>query len=259
MHFSPDGSHFLMYSGLKVGIWNSKGDLQSASISHKDQILDALFTPDCQHILTLSRDSLLSEWTLDGKLVRPIVDNERKLTVEFSPDGKTLVTGSSDGLVSFIDYKSGKILGGSRGEYDDYIQYAHYFPDGKKVLISDAFNQSTIISPPDGKTLKQGLFGSKYATVKFLNNGNNLLVMSSDAIGLWTADNRRITTFLQINERSEKPTLSTAISKDNKRIFIAFNNGTARQYLTPEGIADWMKQHPDMRFKLVEKERYAIQ
>ena len=259
VHFSPDGSHFLMYSSLKVGIWNSKGDLQSASISHKDQILDALFTPDCQHILTLSRDSLLSEWTLDGKLVRPIVDNERKLTVEFSPDGKTLVTGSSDGLVSFIDYKSGKILGGSRGEYDDYIQYAHYFPDGKKVLISDAFNQSTIISPPDGKTLKQGLFGSKYATVKFLNNGNNLLVMSSDAIGLWTADNRRITTFLQINERPDKPTLSTAISKDNKRIFIAFNNGTARQYLTPEGIADWMKQHPDMRFKLVEKERYAIQ
>ena len=43
-----------------------------------------------------------------------------------------------------------------------------------------------------------------------------------------------------------------------KRIFIAFDNGTAKQYYTPEGIADWLKQHPAMRFLDIEKERYTI-
>ncbi len=257
VHFAPDGAHFLMYSGKKVGIWNSNGDLQSATISHKDEILEAIFTPNSKNILTLSRDNKLSEWTLDGILVRNIIDNERNISVEFSPNGKTILTGGNDGFVKLRDYQSGNLLRQLGGE-KSYIHSATFFPDGKKILTLDGENHSAIVST-DGKPLYQKLFGGKFATAQFMNEGKYLLVMSSDAIELWTADNHRITTYQQIHEREEKPTFSTAISKDSKRILVAFDNGTAKQYLTPEGIADWLKQHPDMRFMTIEKERYAIQ
>ncbi len=256
IQYAPDGMHFLMYGSKKVGVWHKNGDILSDTINHQDEIMDAIFTPDSKHILTLSRDSFLSEWTLEGTLVRHIVEHERNLSVEFSPDGKTILTGSSDGFTKLRDYATGKILQQYSNE-KNYIQSAQFFPDGKKILTLYSDNHSAIISE-DGKPLYQKLFGGKLATVTFLNQGKYLLAMTSDAIELWTADNQRLTNYLKINEHAEKPTFSTAVSKDGKRFFIAFDNGTARQYYTPEGIADWLKKHPAMRFLDIEKERYAI-
>lgn len=256
VHYSPDGNHFLMFGSKKVSVWYKNGDILSDTISHQDEIMDAIFTPDSKHILTLSRDSLLSEWTLEGSLVRHIIEHERNLSVEFSPDGKTILTGDSESFTKLRDYATGKTLQ-QYGNEKSYIQSAQFFPDGKKILTLDSENHSAIISQ-DGKPLYQKLFGGKTATVTFLNQGKYLLAITSDAIELWTTDNQRLTNYLQINERAEKPTNSTAVSKDGKRIFIAFDNGTARQYYTPEGIADWLKQHPAMRFMDVEKERYSI-
>ena len=256
IRYSPDGMHFLMFGSKKVGIWHKNGDILSDTISHQDEIMDAIFTPDSKHILTLSRDSLLSEWTLEGSLVRHIIEHERNLSLEFSPDGKKILTGSSEGFTKLRDYATGKTLQ-QYGNEKNYIQSARFFPDGKKILTLDSENHSAIISE-DGKPLYQKLFGGKMATITFLNQGKYLLAMTSDAIELWTADNQRLTSYVQINERAEKPTYSTAVSKDDKRIFIAFNNGTAKQYYTPEGIADWLKLHPTMRFLDIEKERYRI-
>jgi WD40 repeat protein len=257
VHFSPDGAHFLMYSSKTVGIWNNNGDLQSDTIFHLDEIFDALFTPDSKHILTLSRDSLLSEWTLEGKLVRNIASNERNLSIEFSPDGKTLLTSGSDGFIRMRDYKTGNLIRQLGGE-KNYIQSANFFPDGKKILALDADNHSMILST-EGKQLYQKLFGGKLSVTEYLNKGAYLLLTSSEAIELWSADNRRIITYQQILEREEKPNFSLAISKDSKRILIAFDDGTAKEYLTPEGIADWLKGHPTMQFMPIEKTRYAIQ
>ena len=256
IQYAPDGMHFLMFGSKKVGVWHKNGDILSDTISHQDEIMDAIFTPDSKHILTLSRDSFLSEWTLKGELVRHIIEHERNLSVEFSPDGKTILTGSSDGFTKLRDYVTGKTLQ-QYSNKKNYIQSARFFPDAKKILTLDSDNHSAIISE-DGKPLYKKLFGGKYATVTFLNQGKYLLAMSSDAIELWTADNQRLTNYVQINEHAEKPTFSTAVSKDGRRFFIAFDNGTAKQYYTPEGIADWLKQHPAMRFLNVEKERYSI-
>ncbi len=257
VHYALDGSHFLMFGSKKVGVWHKNGDILSDTISHQDEIMDAIFTPDSKHILTLSRDSFLSEWTLKGEFIRNIIEHERNISVAFSPDGKTILTSGSGVPTKLRDYATGKTLQ-QYGNEKNYIQSARFFPDGKKILTLDSDNHSAIISE-DGKPLYQKLFGGKTATVTFLNQGKYLLAMTSDAIELWTTDNQRLTNYTQINERAEKPTSSTAVSKDDKSIFIAFDNGTAKQFYTPEGIADWLKQHPAMRFLDVEKERYSIQ
>jgi WD40 repeat protein len=257
IHFSPDGAHFLMYGSEKVGIWAKNGDFLNDKISYKDEILEAIFTPDSKHIITLSRDSFLSEWALDGSLVRHLCQNERNTSVEFSTDGKVLLTSGMDGFIRIRDYQSGTVLRQLGGEKNGILS-AQFLPDAKKLLAFDNDMHAMLIAT-DGKALVQKLFGGKFGQIAFVDNGKYLLVLSSDAIQLWTADNHRITTYQQIYERDEKPTFSTAVSKDGKSVFIAFDNGTAKKYLTPEGIADWVKEHPAMRFLPIEKERYAIQ
>ena len=256
-YFSPDGSHFLIYYNQEMRIWNKQDSLPMASVNTKDEILKAIFTPDSKHILTCSRDSLLSEWTLEGAFVRHIAEHERNLSIAFSPDGQTILTSNSDGFSTLRDYKTGKILL-KEGDGKGYMQDAQFLPDGRKILTTSGTNFSTILSL-DGKKRQQKLFGGKMAQAQFLDKGKTILILSPELIDLWTVENQHITTFQRSTERSEKPTFSTAVSNDGQRVLIAFDNGTVKQYLTPNGIADWLKQHPNMRFNQIDKERYSIQ
>jgi hypothetical protein len=57
--------------------------------------------------------------------------------VAFSPDGKTVVTGSGDGSLRFWDARDGHPLGPSRTGLRSSVSTLAYSPDGKTVAVGD--------------------------------------------------------------------------------------------------------------------------
>ena len=142
---------------------------------------------------------------------------------------------------------------------NDFIEYAHYFPDGNKTLISETTNQTSKKATTSEKPTNRVLPAYKPTDRRFLKEGKNQLVMSPDAIGLTASENHSISYFIKSETRSPKLINTIAVSTDSKRILIAFRDSIIRQYLTPEGITDWLKKYPDLNFNVAEKDRYFIQ
>ncbi len=258
VQFSPDGSHFLVYEGKKVSVFTEKGDLVQDKIEVKDTLLSVCFSTDNSHILTASRDSLLSEWDIQGNLVRHIIEHDRSISFELSPDGKYILTGNNDNIAILRDFSTGKIIHQLKGEKpNNYIISTEFLPDGKTILIKDNDNEA-VIYDLNGKIVQQNLFNGKLADVFFFHSAQELLIVFKDSYELWTKDNKRITTYGRITQYDAKPTKSVAIAKDDTRFIMAFDDGSARQYLTLKGITEWLKQHPQMRFNDLEKKRYSI-
>ena len=258
VQFSADGSHFLIYEGKKVSVFTEKGDLVQDKIEVKDTLLSVCFSLDNNHILTASRDSLLSEWDVQGNLVRHIIEHDRSISFKLSPDGKHILTGNNDNLAVLRDFKTGKIIQQMKGDKpNNYIISTEFFPDGKTILVKDNENEA-VIYDLNGKTVQQNLFNGKLADVFFFNNVQELLIVFKDSYELWAKDNKRITSYGRISQYDAKPTKSIAMAKDDTRFIMAFDDGSARQYLTLKGIAEWLKQHPQMHFTDLEKKRYSI-
>ena len=256
--YTADGSHFMIYDGKKVYVFTKNGDLIQDKIQVTDTLLDVRFTPNSQHILTASRDNFVSEWDMQGNFIKHIVKNERIISLDLSPNGTFILTGDNDGITTLRDYDTGKTVRQYGQKSNKYIISATFFPNGKTILAIDSDNHATLYDI-NGKTVKQNVFGGKLANVHFFNNSKELLVVSADSYELWTKDNQCITTYNHLNQYDAQPTQSVNISKDDTHFIMGFNDGTARQYLTPKGISIWLKQHSQMRFMDLEKLRYNIE
>jgi WD40 repeat protein len=110
--FSPD-SKFLVSGGKdsKVTIWNLiTGKIQHEIAAHKADITDVAISPE-NIIASASKDKTIKIWDFSGNLLRELVGHKKEVMgVDFSHNGKQLVSGSADGTVRVWDVASGKSL-----------------------------------------------------------------------------------------------------------------------------------------------------
>lgn len=103
-------------------------------------------------------------------------------TVEFSPDGKSVITASKDNTVRVWDVACGKcttvITGGS-----DYHTSASYSPDGKNIALASRDNFIHIVDSSTGKEIRR-LDGQSFIveSVTYSPNGLRLASVSRDDI-----------------------------------------------------------------------------
>ena len=157
--FSPDGKIALTGSIDRMArLWDvSTGKPIGAPMNHDSEVFAVSFSPNGKMILTASRDGAARLWDAGttratGVVLRhpySIRDNDSSLgpdsetreqtslikAIAFSPDGKTVLTGSVDATARLWDVVSGKLIGEPFLHEGD-VHAVAFSPDGEAILTS---------------------------------------------------------------------------------------------------------------------------
>ncbi len=134
--FSPDGK--LLASGSQdrtVKIWNAASGERLYTLNDAlDGITGIAFSPSGEYLAGAGYDNSIHVWKIsekEGSLVQSLIaDEDSILQIVWSPEGKTLITSSSDGSIRFRDAATLDPVGVLPGQ-PDWVDALAISPDGK--------------------------------------------------------------------------------------------------------------------------------
>jgi WD40 repeat protein len=154
--FSPDGKRLASASqdrSVKLCDVASGKRLYTLSDA-SDGLTSVAYSPAGDQVAAAGYDKTIYVWRLsetDGHLAQSLIaDQDTLLALAWSPDGKTIVTASSDGSIRFRDTKLD--LTGVIDHQPDWVEALDISPDGKR-LAAGRYNGS--LSLYDVKTLQE--------------------------------------------------------------------------------------------------------
>ena len=141
-------------------------------------------------------------------------------SVAFSPDGKTLAAGGSDGTVRLWDVPGGRPIGQPLTGHADQILSVAFSPDGKTLAAGGSDGTVRLWDVPGGRPIGQPLTGhaDQILSVAFSPDGKTLAAGGSDGtVRLWDLPGGRpIRQIGQLLTDYTGSVLSMAFSADGK-------------------------------------------
>jgi WD40 repeat protein len=145
--FSPDGSRAVLtdVSDTVAELWDLRSQKLIATLANRQRYAKGLFSPDGKifAVVNWSNDrSLVTLWdSQTGEFLTKLEGYTRRIfCMAFSPDGKTLATGTDDGLVKLWSVASHRLL-------------VTLYEENKRAFVSIAFspdNRMLITGSTDG-------------------------------------------------------------------------------------------------------------
>jgi WD40 repeat protein/transcriptional regulator with XRE-family HTH domain len=189
--FSPDGTR-LVIVGEKgtVRIWHlSTGALHTAHTSPGESVRAVAFTPDSSTLAVVDikdgGDQVTLLDTASGRTQRTIKPSTAStLSLAFSPDGHTLATASSSGVVNTWDRRTGRLQDSFSASGE--VASLAFSSDGRTLATSsvrgvhlwDLATSQTRITLPT----------RSLAAVAFSPDGQTLAIGTGSSVGLWKVD-----------------------------------------------------------------------
>jgi len=140
--FSPDGKRILTASGDDMAcVWDAQsGQLLAGPFEHNGGAMpspvSARFSPDGKRILTASAEAAQVWDAVSGQpITEPLKHSNLITAAEFSPDGRWVVTGSSDHTARVWDAQSGQPLTEPL-PHGDIVNSVQFTPDGRQILTT---------------------------------------------------------------------------------------------------------------------------
>jgi WD40 repeat protein len=236
VEFSPDGRCFLATApGRIVWVYNTESGTQAMPpMTNVADVVTAHFSPDQKTLVAATVEGPLQFWSLPEAAPRGIPQRHKDLIwdVCFSPDGNSILTGSSDHTAVLWDVKTGTKL--KEFPHNLGVFKAGFSNDGKRMITGCASHEAQIWDLKSGRRISEPMphrGGAWYG--EFSQDGR--IVATGDDQGnarLWDAGSGLPLAGWLHNGRSLK---RVHLSPDMRRMVSAAESGTVR--LSPVVVA----------------------
>jgi WD40 repeat protein len=182
----------------------------------------AIFSPNGLQIATGTEGGIVSVWNLTqgSPVVNTDKHNGEVLTLEFSPDGRYLVSGGADGVAVVLDAKTGAEL--YRSLHSDQVRDIAFSKDSKRFVTASKDRFIRVWDADSGKQLLTMSQSDAVQAVKLTENNRWIVSIGDDrTVRVWNALTG--TEFIQIPIKGKGTAL--ALSKDGKFLVSGDQNG----------------------------------
>lgn len=111
-------------------------------------------------------------------------------SVDFSPDGSLIVSGSDDGTVRIWDTERGVPAGGPFEAHVGRIKSVTFLSDGTHIIVC-GYKGISVLDAESGSTIV-GSFKKCISSVAVSPNGKHIVAASSHVVNMWDLESRTI-------------------------------------------------------------------
>jgi WD40 repeat protein len=242
--WSPDGQRVATTGEDEIGcIWDAKSGARLAVFTNGGRMYHVVFSPDSRRVASggwvkdsKGRMSLGGARIWDaatGRAITPLLKHDAGvLDVQFSPDGRRLVSAGMDRAARVWDSSTGEPLT-PFFSHDDTINSTRFSPDGRMIATASDDGTARLWEAATGRMLASLRHGNAVAGAEFSPDGTLLATTSEDHFArIWNLASLQNCP-LELRHRGYL--LTASFSPDGARVATSADGGIVRVWDATQG------------------------
>lgn len=207
---------------------------------HERTVIDAAYSPDGEHLVSVSDDRTVRLWQQDGTLLRTMADHSDLVrSVSWHPNGQRFITASYDQTLRLWQ-RDGGLLATWEG-HNAKINRVAWSPDGKYVASVDADGE-VIVWTARGEKWRRWHTGQGWlGDVVWHPERSVIAIAGSSGVRLWDLQGRALATLAG----HEQTVNALSFSPDGEHLLTAGKAGLVRLWRSDGTLLQRWEAHGD--------------